>query len=97
MIKTEYGNLKLRGTKSDLYADLGVIIRYLVTKDIITKSEIRILVDSAPMIGTEAVTHLSGKFGEAETKTEKAKENVNADRLGELIKKLERIIDQAID
>ena len=54
MIKTKNGILKLRGTKSDLYADLGVIIRCLVVKGIITQSDIHILTDSAPMIEAEA-------------------------------------------
>ena len=53
MIKTEYGNLKLRGTKSDLYADLGVIIRYLVMKSIMTPDEIHRLADRVVTIGTE--------------------------------------------
>lgn len=54
MIKSKNGILKLRGTKSDLYADLGVIILTLVTEDIITLDEIHKLTDWAPTIGTEA-------------------------------------------
>lgn len=54
MIKTKNGNLKLRGSKLDLYADLGVIIMTLVMEDIITLDEIHRLADWAPTIGTEA-------------------------------------------
>lgn len=97
MIKTEYGNLRLRGSKQNLYADLSVIIGYLFMKSIMTPDEIHRLIDAVSTICAETVTSLSGKFGEAEIKTEKSKENVNADRLGELIKKIKRMIDQAID
>ena len=54
MIKTEYGNLKLRGSKSDLYADLGVIILTLVTEGIIPLDDVHRLADRAVTIGTEA-------------------------------------------
>lgn len=97
MIKTEYGSLRLRGSKQNLYADLSVIIGYLVMKSIMTPDEIHRLIDAVSTICAEAVTHMSDKFGEKEVKTEKAKENVNAERPGELIKKLKRIIDRAID
>ena len=97
MIKTEYGSLRLKGSKQNLYADLSVIIGYLFKKSIMTPDDIHRLIDAVSTICAETVTPLSGKFGEAEIKTEKAKENTNADRLGELIKKIKRMIDQAID
>lgn len=53
MIKSKNGILKLRGTKSDLYADLGVVIMTLVTEDIITLDEIHRLADRVVTIGTE--------------------------------------------
>ena len=98
MIKTEYGSLRLRGSKQNLYADLSVIIGYLFMKSIMTPDDIHRLIDAVSTICAETVTPpLSGTVGEAEIKTEKAKENTNADRLGELIKKIKRMIDQAID
>lgn len=54
MIKTKNGIVTLGGKKSDMYADLGVIIRTLVMEDIITLDEIHRLADWVPTIGTEA-------------------------------------------
>ncbi len=54
MIKTKNGKLKLSGSRSDLYADLGVIIRHLVMEDIIALDEIHRLADWVPTIGKEA-------------------------------------------
>ena len=54
MSKSKNGILKLRGTKSGLYADLGVIILTLVTEGIITLDDVHRLADMAITIGTEA-------------------------------------------
>lgn len=54
MIKSKRGILKLRGTKSDLYADLGVIIMTLVMEGIMPLDDVHRLADMAPLIGTEA-------------------------------------------
>ena len=54
MIKTKNGNLKLRGSKSDLCADLGVVIMTLVTEGIITLDDVHRLADRVITIGTEA-------------------------------------------
>ena len=54
MIRSKNGILKLRGTKSTLYADLGVIIRTLVREGIMPLDDVHRLADMAPLIGTEA-------------------------------------------
>ena len=54
MIKSKRGILKLRGTKSDLYADLGVIIMTLVMEGIMPLDDVHRLADMASSIGTEA-------------------------------------------
>ena len=54
MIKTEYGSLRLKGSKQNLYADLSVIIRYLFMKSIMTPDEIHRLIDAVSMICAEA-------------------------------------------
>lgn len=53
MIKSKQGILKLRGTKSDLYADLCVIIMTLVREGIMSLDDVHRLADMAPLIGTE--------------------------------------------
>ncbi len=54
MIKTEYGSLRLKGSKQNLYADLSVIIGYLVMKSIMTPDEIHRLIDAVSTICAEA-------------------------------------------
>ena len=54
MIKTEYGSLRLRGSKQNLYADLSVIIGHLVMDGIMPLDNVHRLADMAPLIGTEA-------------------------------------------
>ena len=54
MIKTEYGNLRLRGSKQNLYADLSVIIGYLFKKSIMTPDDIHRLIDAVSTICAEA-------------------------------------------
>lgn len=54
MIKSKNGIVTLRGKKSDMYADLGVIILTLVTEGIITLDDVHRLADRVVTIGTEA-------------------------------------------
>ena len=54
MIKSKNGILKLRGPKSDLYADLCVIIMTLVREGIMPLDDVHRLADMAITIGTEA-------------------------------------------
>ena len=54
MIKSKNGIVTRRGTKSDLYADLGVIILTLVMDGIMTLGDVHRLADRAIAIGTEA-------------------------------------------
>ena len=54
MIKSKNGIVTLRGKKSDMYADLCMIIRALVMDGIMPLDNVHRLADMAPLIGTEA-------------------------------------------
>ena len=53
MIKSKNGIVTLRGKKSDMYADLCVIIMTLVREGIMSLDDVHRLADMAPLIGTE--------------------------------------------
>ena len=54
MIKSKNGIVTIGGTKSDMHADLGVIILTLVTEGIMTLDDVHRLADRAIAIGAEA-------------------------------------------
>lgn len=66
MIKTENGTVAVSGTRHELFADLGVIIKSLVTEGVVSRNEARVLVDIAPMTEAEADAYMSGLLRETE-------------------------------
>lgn len=54
MIKPKNGIVTIGGEKSDMYADLGVIILTLVTEGIMTLDDVHRLADRVITIGAEA-------------------------------------------
>lgn len=66
MIKTDNGTVEVRGKRHELFADLGVIIKSLVTEGTVSQDEAHILVDIAPMTEAEADAYMSGLLKETE-------------------------------
>lgn len=66
MIKTENGTVEVSGMRHELFADLGVIIKSLVTEGVVSQNEARVLVDIAPMTETEADAYMSGLLKETD-------------------------------
>lgn len=74
MIKTDNGTVEVSGNRHELFADLGVIIKSLITDGIVSQDKAYLLVDIAPMTEAEVEAYMSGLLKETEA-TLKVKAN----------------------
>lgn len=62
MIKTDNGTVEVSGTRHELFADLGVIIKSLITDGIVSQHKAYLLVDIAPMTEAEVEAYMLGRL-----------------------------------